>query len=176
MTTTTDASAQENTQETPLAIACSLIRGEQAPFRTREGHCLVSDGSNYVFLFGGGASSLTGPQQYDDLHLYTVGERHDMILLDNLLTETADNKWKPLSSENGPGPRTGAASALVNDRLFIFGGFDIEKGEPQSPSISSSHVLSAWLRGVHVYDTKTDSWSRPETALTGDPSSSFLGV
>ncbi|PRP73337.1 hypothetical protein PROFUN_16852, partial [Planoprotostelium fungivorum] len=141
MTTTTDASAekaQENNQETPAVVACSLIRGEQAPFRTREGHCLVSDGSNHVFLFGGGASSLTGPQQYDDLHLYSV----------------ADNKWKPLSGENGPGPRTGAASALVTDRLFIFGGFDIEK---------------AWLRGVHVYDIKTDNWSRPETALTGGP-------
>jgi N-acetylneuraminic acid mutarotase len=68
-----------------------------------------------------------------------------MIMVDNPeLTETADNKWKTLSSENGPGPRTGAASALVTDRLFIFGGFDIEKGESHSPSIPTifSYSLS----------------------------------
>ncbi|PRP74290.1 hypothetical protein PROFUN_16203, partial [Planoprotostelium fungivorum] len=101
---------QENTQETPVDGG---MQSEQ-----RRAITLPLEGEKDV------ATSLTSTQHYEeDLHL----------------SGDVNNKWKPLSSENGlPGPRTGAASALPR------------------------------LRGVHTFTTlKWVVWSRTESALTG---------
>lgn len=60
-----------------------------------------------LLVFGGG----TNEKVYDDLHIYDI----------------ATASWsRPSDTGTLPAPRTGHASCLYNDRLFVFGGADID--------------------------------------------------
>jgi serine/threonine-protein kinase PknK len=52
-------------------------------------------------------------------------------------------RWRPISSL--PEPRSAAGAAVVGDRIYVIGGFDLSRRE---------------LKTAYVYDTATDAWRK----------------
>jgi len=91
-----------------------------------------------------------------DLYLFGGGSSSNAgpVQYKDLYVYKTEGDWTSLSTDNGPSARTGAASTLINGTILVCGGLDGEKG---------------WVKGLHAYNVANNTWTRPETALTGGP-------
>jgi N-acetylneuraminic acid mutarotase len=84
-----------------------------------------------LFVYGGWSRLSDGPPHYE-----TVG--------DGYLFDASDNTWTPISTANGPGPRSQHGTVWTGSEVIIWGGVDEE-----------SNSLNSGAR----YDPSTDTWT-----------------
>ncbi|ELU06027.1 hypothetical protein CAPTEDRAFT_219898 [Capitella teleta] len=123
--------------------------------------------NNKLYLFGG-LSQNSG--WLDGGHVYDI----------------ESNKWSTLeASGEGPSPRDKLASAVIEDKIYIFGGFGPQLPEEEEEEVEEFSDGDAdstgtpeeqeaaqfgWFDDLYVYDTSSNAWSQPMQMNTACPS------
>lgn len=105
------------------------------------GHTTVTDDDGRILLFGGLTGNAGSP------------------CTDDLWTHTNDDGWKHVSKQNGPGKRMYSAAAMLNNDMYLLGGWD--PGEPKSGGV--------FLDDVWKLDGQTLEWTLMEDKLPCGP-------
>ena len=122
----------------------------------RSGHTAVESGEA-VYLFGGYAE-------------YGGSTPRDVV--NDLWCYTSKSGWKCLQSDSSraddsrPGPRLASASAIIDDELLVFGGWD-----PQTAGTGGIILDDVWS-----LDLKTLAWSQCAAPMPRGPSSRHVAA
>ena len=97
------------------------------PFPPRSGHTAAADSAGNVFLFGGYAEEPNSNKRSPLNDLWIFQEEKWTQIQPNKITQTR------------PGPRICAASAILGDEMFLFGGWD-----PDAQGTENEFLKDVW--------------------------------
>ena len=131
----------------PIARWTLLSR---SPALARSSHCLSVTNNGRALLYSGELKPRTPvdaePDTVGSIHVFDASDALSAKRLDSWSTKTAVNPT------NGPSPRVGAASAVVGDNLYMWGG----RGGIDMAPISGAQA-GLWKLAV---DKQSTQWER----------------